>query len=152
MAPLGRRLRSERGAELVEFALVMPILMVVLAGILDMGFLFKNYEVVTNAAREGARMASLPGWVEDDVKARVRDYLAAGGLNAAVATTTVEQIVLVTDIATGRTINGIKVAVTYPHSFMILGPISRLVKGAAVTNDINLTAVATMRTEAAAGL
>src|SRR2546422_5315234 len=103
MAPLGRRLRSERGAELVEFALVMPILMLVLAGILDMGFLFKNYEVVTNAAREGARMASLPGWVEDDVKARVRDYLAAGGLNAAVATTTVEQIVLVTDIATGRT-------------------------------------------------
>jgi Flp pilus assembly protein TadG len=152
MAPLGRWLRSERGAELLEFAFVVPVLMLVLAGILDMGFLFKNYEVVTNAAREGARMASLPGWVESDVKARVHDYLNAGGLNGAAAGTTVEQIVLVTDVATGRSINGVKVAVTYPHSFMILGPISQLIQGAAITKDINLRAVATMRTEVAAGL
>jgi hypothetical protein len=68
------------------------------------------------------------------------------------AATTVKQIVLVTDIATGRSINGIKVTVTYPHSFMILGPISQLIKGPALTNDINLTAAATMRTEVAAGL
>jgi Flp pilus assembly protein TadG len=144
--------RGERGAELVEFALVLPILMLVLAGMVDMGFLFKNYEVVTNAAREGARMAALPGWTETDVKQRVSAYLRAGGLNGAAGATTISQVVLVTDAATGRSINGIKVVVTYPHTFMILGPISQLVQGAAVTNDINLTAVATMRTEAAAGL
>src|ERR671937_3089160 len=73
--------RCDQGAELVEFALVFPLIMLVLAGILDMGFLFKNYQVVTNAAREGARMASLPGWSEADVKSRVKDYLNAGGLS-----------------------------------------------------------------------
>ena len=60
--PLGesrrRRLwRSERGAELVEFALVFPTLLLVMLGIADFGFLFQRYEVITNAAREGARVA-----------------------------------------------------------------------------------------------
>jgi Flp pilus assembly protein TadG len=145
-----RHLRSERGAELLEFALVLPILLLVLAGILDMGFLFKNFEVVTNAAREGARMASLPGWVETDVVTRVNRYLAAGGLQGP-ATTTIENVVIVTDAVTGRSITGIKVTVAYPHTFMILGPITRLLQGTAVPNT-TLRAVATMRTERAAGL
>lgn len=144
------RWRSERGAELLEFALVFPILLLVLAGILDMGFLFKDFEVVTNAAREGARMASLPGWVEADVVNRVNSYLAAGGLQGA-ATTTVENVVIVTNAATGRSITGIKVTVSYPHTFMILGPISQLLQRTAVPNT-TLKAVATMRTEMAAGL
>ena len=46
--------RGERGAALVEFALALPMLLVVLAGIVDFGFVFQRYEVITNAAREGA--------------------------------------------------------------------------------------------------
>jgi len=145
-----RRLRANRGAELVEFALVLPILLLVLAGILDMGFLFKDYEVVTNAAREGARMASLPGWVQSDVVARINNYLAAGGLQGS-ATTRIENVTLVTNVTTGRTITGVRVTVEFPHTYMILGPISQLVQGTAVPNT-TLRAVATMRTEAAAGL
>ena len=68
---LARRLRSARGAELIEFALVLPVLLCILGGILDMGLAFNNYVAVTNAAREGARVAAIPGWVEDDVKNRV---------------------------------------------------------------------------------
>ena len=59
---LRQRLRSERGAELIEFALVFPVLLLVVLGIVDFGFLFQRMEVVTNAAREGARMAVLPGY------------------------------------------------------------------------------------------
>jgi Flp pilus assembly protein TadG len=151
MASLARRLRSERGAELLEFAFVVPVMMLVLAGILDFGFLFKNYEVVTNAAREGARMAALPGWVEADVRARVNAYLAAGGLQDP-ATTTVEDVVLVINEAAGTSINAIRVTVSYPHTFMILGPISHMVQGAGVGDTTTLTAVVTMRTESAAGL
>ena len=55
---------AERGAELVEFALVFPMLLLVMLGIMDFGFLFQRYEVVTNAAREGARVAILPGYTE----------------------------------------------------------------------------------------
>ncbi len=53
--------RSESGAELVELALALPLLLLVVMGIIDFGFLFQRYEVVTNAAREGARIATLPG-------------------------------------------------------------------------------------------
>lgn len=142
-----RRAHSERGAELIEFALVLPVLLLLLAGIVDMGFLFKNWEVVTNAAREGARMAALPGWLESEVETRVNNYLAAGGLEGT-ATTTVAPVSI--NVGT-QMINGIKVTVAYPHSYMILGPIAQMIPGGSV-GDITLKAAATMRTEAAAGL
>ena len=148
-AKAARRLRSERGAELLEFAFVLPVMMLVLAGILDMGFLFKNYEVVTNAAREGARMAALPGRVDADVRSRVNAYLAVGGLTGT-ATTTINDVVL--NIAPGVSIDGVRVVVSYPHSFMVLGPSSALVQPTAISNSATLTAVVTMRTEKAAGL
>ena len=145
---LRRRLRSERGAELLEFALVLPLLLLVLAGILDMGFLFKDYEVVTNAAREGARMASLPGWLESDVKTRVNSYLTAGGFQG-VANTTVSSVVIAD--GNGRTIRGVKVLVEAPHTYLILGPIVQLIQTTAVPMT-TLRAAATMRAEVAAGL
>ena len=70
----------ERGAELVEFAFVFPTLLLVMLGIIDFGFLFQRYEVVTNAAHEGARVAILPGYADADVSARVDQYLAAAGI------------------------------------------------------------------------
>ena len=54
----GRRKRS-RGQSLVEFAIVFPIFMLVLVGLLDFGFLLYNRISVINAAREGARAASI---------------------------------------------------------------------------------------------
>ena len=70
--------RGERGAALVEFALALPLLLVVLAGIVDFGFVFQRYEVVTNAAREGARLATLPGYDATAVEFRVRNYVQQG--------------------------------------------------------------------------
>ena len=54
------RYASDRGAELIEMAIVLPILLFIFAGIIDFGFMFQRYEVLTNAAREGARMGTLP--------------------------------------------------------------------------------------------
>jgi Flp pilus assembly protein TadG len=145
------RLASQRGAQLIEFALVLPVMLLVLAGILDMGFLFKDYQVVTNAAREGARMATLPGWTAGQVTTRVNNYLAAGGLQGS-ATTTIDNVTIVTDPLSGRSISGIRVTVTFPHNYLILGPISQLVSGTPVGSQVTLRAVATMRAEIAAGL
>ena len=50
---------------------MFPTLLLVMLGIMDFGFLFQRYEVVTNAAREGARVAILPGYQTPDVEARV---------------------------------------------------------------------------------
>jgi Flp pilus assembly protein TadG len=51
----------ERGAAAVEFALVLPVLVVILLGIIDFGLAMNAQAVTANAAREGARTASLGG-------------------------------------------------------------------------------------------
>ena len=45
----------ERGAALVELAMVLPLLLLILVGIIELGLLFYNQQVLTNASREGAR-------------------------------------------------------------------------------------------------
>ena len=56
----GRRLlRAGRGQSLVEFALVLPILMIMVFGIIDFGMGLRSYISLTNATREGARFAAV---------------------------------------------------------------------------------------------
>ena len=50
-----RRMRSERGAVAVEFALVLPLLVAMLLGIMEFGLMYNGQMSVTNAARETAR-------------------------------------------------------------------------------------------------
>jgi len=56
---LRRLRRSDSGAEVIEFALTLPLLLLVVLGIIEFGFVFQQYEVVTNAAREGADRKSV---------------------------------------------------------------------------------------------
>lgn len=53
------RPRSEKGASLVEFALVAPLLLLLLLGMIEFGWLFGQYNEVRHAAREGARFAAV---------------------------------------------------------------------------------------------
>ena len=62
--------RDARGAELIEFAIVLPIFVLLTAAIFDFGMMFRTYEAVTNAAREGARVGVLPTYQPTDVQAR----------------------------------------------------------------------------------
>jgi len=54
-----RRLRNERGQTLVEFALVLPLLALLLFGIIQFGIDFNNYIDLTDAVRAGARKAAV---------------------------------------------------------------------------------------------
>jgi Flp pilus assembly protein TadG len=79
-----RRFRGERGAELIEMAVVTPVLLLIIAGIFDFAMLFRTWEVVTNAAREGARVGILPGYEDDDnVRSRVEEYMKISGVAGA---------------------------------------------------------------------
>ena len=63
---LGRALRiatGDSGAELLEFAVVVPILLMLLLGIVWIGRAYNVYATITRAAREGARYAALPNSV-----------------------------------------------------------------------------------------
>lgn len=49
--------KSERGATLVEFAIVIPVLLLFLFGIIEFGWIFNGYITLEAAAKEGARLA-----------------------------------------------------------------------------------------------
>jgi hypothetical protein len=136
----------ERGAELVEFAFVFPTLLLVMLGIIDFGFLFQRYEIVTNAAREGARVAILPGYTVADVQARVNQYLTAGGLTPTDIPTVGSQTIPVG----GQCITVRPVTVAYDNQFLFLGPILGLMGGSGLSNK-TLHATSSMRSELAAG-
>lgn len=140
---------DDRGAELIELAIAMPILFLLVAAIVDMGFLFQRYEVVTNAAREGARVAVLPGYSVADVQARVTSYLTASGLTASIPA---PSVVYGTQTLPSGTIENIAtVTVDYPNPFSILGPAARMVVGGGggSWSQITLRAQSVMRVEAA---
>ena len=65
--------RSDRGVALVEFALVAPILFLLVLGIIEFGFLYSGYITLTGAAREGARIAVVGG-DEDAIRAAVVNH------------------------------------------------------------------------------
>lgn len=79
------RRAADRGASAVEFALVMPILFVLLFGLISTGFVFSNHLAATNAVREAARYGAAtsystnPGGWATSVKDRVKQvYFNAG--------------------------------------------------------------------------
>jgi Flp pilus assembly protein TadG len=118
------RLGNDRGSELIELAIVLPILLVVCAGIMDFGMLFQRYEVLTNAAREGARLGSLPGgYTTADIQNRVNDYLTSSGLNAAPSPYPTVTYTPVVVGGTGPTVNMVQVTVQYPSELTFLGAI-----------------------------
>jgi Flp pilus assembly protein TadG len=83
--PRGRR-RSERGAVAVEFALIAPVLFLLIFGIIDFGFGFQAWDGSAAAAREGARVGIINPNV-GDIEARVRaasSFLDQSRLNVAV--------------------------------------------------------------------
>jgi len=153
MVPISRQCaRSEDGAELVEFALVLPLLLVLIGGIIDFGFLFQRYEVITNAAREGARLASIPGYSNAAVDTRVRDYVRVGLALPSNPSTTVMTVTVVPSTVAGITpaVSTAVVNVTYHHSFIMLGPIMSLINQT-WSNQIDVNASSVMRLENAAG-
>ncbi len=60
---MSRRIR--RAAQAVEFALLLPVVLILLAGITDFGWFFTQQLGVTQAAREGVRAGAL-AWGDDD--------------------------------------------------------------------------------------
>jgi Flp pilus assembly protein TadG len=142
---LRRAWNNDSGAELLEFAITLPILMFVVGGIIDSAILFQRYEVVTNAAREGARVGILPDYQVADIQSRVTSYLAASGLTD----TAPAPIVTFSssEVSPGAaSIDVVTVKVQYPHQFVLLTPLAALL-GRGPHGDLMLTAASTMRRE-----
>jgi hypothetical protein len=89
------------GAALVEFAIVAPVIFLLVLGLIQFAGLLMNQNVLTAAVREGGRTASLPTCVSaDTVVASITDRVRRGGIDPALVTVTVTPTALV-DTRTG---------------------------------------------------
>ncbi len=91
---------SQRGAVLVEFAIILPFLALIFLTIVDFGLVLREHQILVNAAREGARFSSLPkNWVASQnpgasisaIQQHVVDYCAEEGITIATTDVTVNQ-------------------------------------------------------------
>ena len=135
--------RNERGTALLETAITIPIILLISVGIFEFGRAYQTWQVLTNAAREGARISVLADKTEADVTSAVRGYLQAGGLPGyATAGIVIERTVPL------GTNTGSKITVNYPFQFMVLNGVAKLVTtGSTAGKPLTMQSVAIMRNE-----
>ena len=113
---MSRSRRHDEGQSMVEFAILLPILMAVVIGIFEFGRAWNTQQVLTNAAREGVRLAVIPTSSLGDVQTAISNRLSEAGLNPGLGVMTVEGIGAGYGTPTS-------VSVSYPFEFTFLGPI-----------------------------
>jgi len=69
-----------KGTVLVEAAIVFPLLLLLTLGAIEYGWLFLKSQQITNAARQGARVAIRPDSIEDDVLTTIRNLMTAADI------------------------------------------------------------------------
>jgi Flp pilus assembly protein TadG len=140
-----RLLRERSGQSMVEFALVLVILMLLVVGIVEFGRVWNMYQILANAAREGARLTSLPAGFTTAaaVTAKVQSYLSTGNVDPSKAVVTIGGAGV--DGGTGTQVS---VTVSYPFSFLYVGPVIRLINpGATAGADLTIQSQSVMRNE-----
>jgi Flp pilus assembly protein TadG len=122
------RNRKQRGTALVEFAVMLPLLTLLLVGVVDMGLIIHEHQLLQNAAREGAHFSALPANYVDPVnptattaaiKQRVIDYLAQENITVNASDITINQGYPIA--AGGLTATASQVTVTYTRPLLIGG-------------------------------
>jgi Flp pilus assembly protein TadG len=73
--------RNRRAAAAVEFAVILPVFFLLIFGMIEYGRMIMVQQVITNAAREGARLAVLDGTSHNEVKDRVEAYLTSSSID-----------------------------------------------------------------------
>lgn len=141
------RIRDEKGIALVEFAVVSPLLFVILFGIIEFGILFYDKAMITNASREGARAGivfSQPGRISDDeIRQVVRNYCETHLISFDPGST----VSIPDPIRTGDEAGAsLTVTVTYPFRFLVFSNLIALV-GGDIGNTVTLSATTVMRLE-----
>lgn len=81
--PARRRLPVRRGTAVVEFALIAPLFLLLLFGIFEFGRVVMVQQLLTNAAREGARMAVIEGANDGNIETDIESRLAGSSVPSA---------------------------------------------------------------------
>ena len=143
--------KCQVGQSLVEFALILPIMMLFLMVIFDLGRAAYYYSAIHNAAREGARYGAVR-WYDADRSIKTREAVErlTAGLNATALN--VSSILVDLDAAEDSNGDGNNsndpdaLRVTVSYNFQTATPILAQLMGSG-TNSITLSSQATMHTE-----
>ena len=132
MKPVHRRSQhQQRGTALIEMALVLPLLTLLLIGIINMGLVIREHQVLQNAAREGARYSTLQANRIDEagdataqallltkIKTRVQRYLAQERITIALSDVTINQNYTYA-VDGSSNVTGSHVTVSYSRSMLV---------------------------------
>lgn len=115
----GSDLAREDGQAAAEFALILPLLVVILLAIIQFGIAFNNYVTLTDATRAGARKAAVSRFIGDNGASAVAAVKSSGsGLNWSASGASVSVTASPDWTTPGNTVT---VTATYPYSIDILG-------------------------------
>jgi Flp pilus assembly protein TadG len=133
----GRRPNRKRGQALVEFALVIPIFMLLLSGIMDFGVMLFQRMTIINSAREGARAAVMvqlpvaPGYIVQTAQGAA--VSAAGQAGVTISNSDVNVVCVQTSVSPTSTtlvpggcnsaVTGDSVKVTVSYSYRTFFPL-----------------------------
>jgi Flp pilus assembly protein TadG len=132
----------EKGTSAVEFALILPLLLLMLFAIIEFGFILYDKAVITNASREGARKGILmrdPRVPVSTIVSTVNAYCASNLISFGTTTT---PATTVSGAPCEALDDDITVTVAYPYNFLILQNFLPV-----LTGQINLSAATVMRCE-----
>jgi Flp pilus assembly protein TadG len=140
----GRRGRSsERAQSLVEFAFVLPIFLLIIMATVDFAVGLKTYITITNAAREGARLAVTLSPTDPDTVTLVQDHVAdrSAGLVEAGDVTIAYPIDAASD-------NPVEVTAEYEYKYITpLGKLLSFFSAGSITDPLHMSSTSTMRVE-----
>lgn len=126
-------MNKKKGQSLVETALVLPIIIIILTGIIDFGMMYNNYLLISDASREAARNAAV-GVADSDIRLLVSNI-----------TQTLDQSRITVDIQPDPTLrkNGDEVTVTVTYGYELITPVIEAI----IPGPVTLTSRTVMRLE-----
>lgn len=147
-----KKLRNDRGASMVEFAIVLPLLLLLAFGAIEFGLLYYNKAIITNASREGAR-AGIVRDTENNTYPHKLAYITMV-VNSytrgpmVTFTSPNPDPTTATDPGDGCVSRGsdLTVTVTYPYTFLAFSSVAKLIPGT-FPDAITLSAQTVMRCE-----
>jgi Flp pilus assembly protein TadG len=133
-----KKKKGERGQALTEFALIVPIFLLLVFAIVDFGMGFNAWMTVTNSAREGARLGAVGG-TSAAITQKVKD-----------TSSNLDQSKLTVTVTGAQGTPGNSVIVTADYKYNLITPLSgilSLVSGGTIGPQLDFTSTADMRLE-----
>jgi len=131
--------RNHRGSALVEVAITIPILLAILLGIFEFARAWNIQQVVTNAAREGARVAVVPTATTALIQTAVENHLTAANVDVSGATISIFNTTVPGDPDS--------VVVSYNYQYQLFGKVIGFLGGGGAASSVNLSSTSIMRNE-----